>query len=227
MMRATCLVLAVLMGCTADLIAQTKVDIGHVVELHVTDKLNVVLVPSDENSVLVDGDLKDKVEVTQQDGKLRIKMASGYPLKGANTFVRVHSPSIYSFTVQKGAVVQTEEGSIEQDSILVWANEGGKLDLAVNVKRVEVNSTTGSSVTLRGDTESQNIILTFGGNYYAEKLNSKKAFARTNGGGVCDVRASVSADVQTRAGGYINVYGNPTERKQKRLAGGKITFMTK
>ena len=225
-MRVFYLLMAVLISGTTSLVAQTKIDIGKVVELHVTDKLNVVLVPADENYVLVEGDLQDKVEVTQQDGKLRIKMAAGHPLKGANTFVKVNSPNINSFTIQKGAVVQTEDGRIEQDSVLVWANEGGKLDLSVNAKRVEVNSTTGSSVTLRGDTESQNIILTFGGNYYAEKLNSKKAFARTNGGGVCDIRASVSADVQTRAGGYINVYGNPTERKQKRLAGGKITFMT-
>ncbi|KGE12773.1 GIN domain-containing protein [Sphingobacterium deserti] len=225
-MRGFYLLIAVLISGTADLAAQTKIDIGEVVELHVTDKINVVLVPADENYVSVEGDMQDKVEVTQQNGVLRIKMTSGYPLKGANTFVRVNAPNIYSFTIQKGAIVQTEDGIIEKDSVLVWANEGGKLDLAVNAKRVEVNSTTGSSVTMRGNTESQNIILTFGGNYYGEKLNSKNAYARTNGGGVCDIRVSLSADVQTRAGGYINVYGNPTERKQKRLAGGKITFMT-
>lgn len=204
--------------------AQTKVDIGTVSELHATDKLNVVLVPNDEGYVSIEGELADKVEVTQQDGKLRIKMASGYPLKGANTFVKVYTKDVYSFTVQKGAVVQTEDGTLAADSVLIWANEGGKLDLSVKARRVEVNSTTGSAVTLRGEAESQQIILTFGGSYYGEKLNSEKAMARTNGGGVCDVRASISADVQTRAGGVINVYGNPAEKKQKRLAGGKITF---
>lgn len=205
--------------------AQTKVDIGQVFELHATDKLNVVLVPSDENYVSIDGELADKVEVTQQSGKLRIKMAAGSPLKGANTFVKVYSKGLYSFTVQKGAIVQTEDGTLTADSVLIWANEGGKLDLAVKAKRVEVNSTTGSTVTLRGDTDSQQLILTFGGSYYGEKLQSKSAMARTNGGGVCDLRASVSADVQTRAGGVINVYGNPAEKKQKRLAGGKINFL--
>lgn len=215
------------MGSLSFAAAQTKIDISEVTELHTTDKLNVVLVPSNENYVSVTGDLQDKVEVTQQQGVLRIKMASGYPLKGVNTFVKVFSPNIYSFTIQKGAVVQTEGKALSTDSILVWANEGGKLDIEVATKRVEVNSTTGSSVTLRGEADSQNIILTFGGNYYAEKLQSNRATARTNGGGVCDIRASASADVQTRAGGYINVYGDPAEKKQKRLAGGKITFFPK
>lgn len=212
-------------GSMALATAQIKLDIGALPELHATDKLNVVLIPSDENYVSVEGELSEKVEVTQQGRVLRIKMASGYPLKGTNTFVKVYSKAPYSFTIQKGAILQTEDAVLAADSILVWANEGGKLDLAVNAKRVEVYSTTGSAVTLRGETDTQEAILTFGGSYYGEKLTSNKALARINGGGVCDIRASVSADVQTRAGGAINIYGNPAEKKQKRLAGGKITFL--
>lgn len=219
-----CLVIA-FAGSLSFADAQIKVDIGQMTELHATDKLNVVIIPSEENYVSIDGELHDKVEVTQQEAKLRIKMASGYPLKGANTFVKVYSNNLYSFTVQKGAVVQTEGGTLRADSILIWANEGGKLDLAVEATRVEVNSTTGSTVNLSGEAESQQINLTFGGSYYAEKLVSKSATARTNGGGVCEIRTTVSADVQTRAGGVINVYGNPGEKKQRRLAGGKITFV--
>ena len=205
--------------------AQIKFDIGNVRELDLTDKLNVVLIPSNENYVNVEGDLVDKVEIIQKENKLRIKMASGYPLKGANTFIKIYSPNISNFIVQKGAIVQTDTEQLVVDSLVIWANEGAKLDLQVQSKNVEVNSTTGSSVELNGQTEAQTINLTFGGNFYGEKLESKHAVARINGGGVCDVRSSISADVQTRAGGVITIYGNPAERRQRRLAGGKITFI--
>ncbi|GHE34685.1 GIN domain-containing protein [Sphingobacterium griseoflavum] len=224
-MHKLCLFLLAFLGNLPFVHSQIKVDIGELPELHATDKLNVVLIPSDENYASIEGEFADKVEVSQQGRVLRIKMGPGYPLKGGHTFVHVYTNAVYSLTVQKGAIVQTEEGAIAADSILIWANEGGKVDLAVKAKRVEVSSTTGSAVTLRGEADTQAIILTFGGSYYGEKLLTNKAYARTNGGGVCEVRASMSADVQTRAGGVINVYGSPAEKKQKRLAGGKINFL--
>lgn len=204
--------------------AQINLSIRTLAELDVTDRLNVVLVPSEENYVTIEGELSDKVEVIQQDDRLRIKMTSGYMLKGANTYVKVYSPSVYRFIVQKGAIIQVEDGTIETDSLWIFANEGGKFDAAVQAKHVEIHGTTGATVELRGEAESQDVNLTFGGIYYGEPLATRQAIARINGGGVCELRAAVSVDVQTRAGGVIDVYGNPSERKQRRLAGGKITF---
>lgn len=43
-----------------------------------------------------------------------------------------------------------------------------------------------------------------------------------------EVRAEVSAtesvDAKTRAGGNITVYGNPADKKTKKIAGGNISF---
>lgn len=222
-MIKTCVSICLFLATFSITSAQTKIDVTPASELDVTDKLNVEYIDSDANFLEITGALHDKVDVVQSEGKIRIKMTSGYPLKGGEINVKLHTQGINKFIVQKGAVVYTEE-EIVVDSLFVVANEGGKLDVAVRAQHVDVSTTTGSTVELRGETKSQNIISTFGGGYKGESLKSETAYVRTNGGGVCEAYATVSADVQTRAGGVINVFGNPSERKQKRIAGGKITF---
>lgn len=203
---------------------QTKIDVTPANELDVTDKLNITYIDSNANFIEIMGPLHDKVEVVQSEGKIRVKMTSGYPLKGKEVDVTIYTQGINKFTVQKGAIIQNEN-EIRVDSLFVVANEGGKLDLAVHAQHVDVSTTTGAMVELRGKTKSQKIISTFGGGYKSKALKSEVSYVRTNGGGVCDAYASISADVQTRAGGVINVYGNPSEKKQKRIAGGKINFI--
>lgn len=203
---------------------QTKIDISSAAELDVTDKLNVEYIISDANYVEITGALNDKVDVVQSENKIRIKMVSGYPLKGNEVEVKLYTQGINKFLIQKGAIVSASK-VIDVDSLFVVANEGGKLDVAVNAQHVDVSTTTGSTVELRGNTKTQNIISTFGGGYKGESLKSETAYVRTNGGGVCEVQATITADVQTRAGGVINVFGSPSEKKQKRIAGGKITFV--
>lgn len=194
-------------------------------ELNVTDKLQVTLVPSDSNKVIITGDLASQVEVIQKDNVLRLKMAAGYLLKGGDVFVKVYATDLKSFVVQKGAVIQTEGLFVTADSINIIANEGGKADLHVKADHLKYNGTTGASVALNGSVEVQEINLTFGASLDAKDFVSKQAFVTINGGGKAEVHATVSADVKTRAGGTVNVYGNPSERKQKRLAGGSITFV--
>lgn len=202
----------------------TKVlDIAH--ELEVTDKLQVTVVPSDSNKIVITGELANQVEIIQKDKQLRLKMAAGYLLKGGDVFVRVYSPELNSFAVQKGAVIQTEGAFIAADSLTIVANEGGAVDLQIKTNKLKVNGTTGAKVELNGSVDVQDINLTFGASYYAKDLVGKQAFVIINGGGKADVHAAISADVRTRAGGTVNVYGNPSERKQKRLAGGSINFI--
>jgi len=224
-MNAVSSIFFLLIFMAVNLRAQTTVQIGPFTELDVTDKLNVTFIPSQDNYVAIEGELADKVEVIQKSDKLRIKMAGGYPLKGANTFISIYAPHIKRFTVQKGAIVQTEGHKVQADSLTIWVNEGGKIDVEIEAGHVDVNSTTGGIVALRGTSETQSVNLTFGGNYYGEGLQAKRSIARVNGGGQCEMRSSVSVDAQTRAGGAIKVYGNPSERKQRRFAGGKILFI--
>lgn len=199
--------------------------IGAVRELDVTDKINVILVPSDNNEVMITGALANQVEISEVNEVLRIKMTSGYIMKGDQTEVTVYTPTLRSISVRKGAHVHMEKDEIHIDSLLLTANEGAKLNLIVHVNHLESYSTAGSTTDLSGEAKKQEANVAFGGKYIAKDLISEHAYARVNAGGNCEIHAKQSVDVQTRAGGVINIYGNPAERKQKKLAGGKINFL--
>ncbi|TJZ63250.1 DUF2807 domain-containing protein [Sphingobacterium olei] len=205
--------------------SQLSRSIGPMCELDVTDKINVILIPSDNNEVVITGELANQVEIIETNEVLRIKMASGYLLKGDQTVVTVYTPKLNRIAARKGAHVQMEKGEIKVDSLLLTANEGAKLNLIIHVDYLESYSTAGSTTDLSGQATKQEANVAFGGKYIAKDLISEEAYARVNAGGNCEIHAKQSVDVQTRAGGVINIYGNPSERKQKKVAGGKIDFL--
>lgn len=217
--------LIVLLGLSSiSLHAQTRVDISSVHTLDVTDKLNVVLVPSDDNYISIEGEQEDKVEVIQRNGKLRVKMTGVNVLQGGSTFVKVHTQGIHNFVVQKGAIVQANGNVISAESIDVKASEGARLDIAVKTQVLDVSSSTGANVEMRGEADKQDINVKMGGSFFGDKLKSKHAVVGTSAGGRADVYASESVDVKIRAGGLVNVYGKPADRKEKKVAGGKVVF---
>lgn len=206
--------------------SQLSRNIRAVRELEVTDKINLVLVPSDRNEVVITGELANQVEIIETNDALRIKMTSGYLLKGEQTEVTVYTPTLNSIAARKGAHVQMEQGEIHGDSLLLTANEGAKLNLVVRVDVLESYSTAGSTIDLSGEAKKQEINVAFGGRYTAKDMISDNAYARVNAGGYCELHAKQSVDVQTRAGGVVDIYGNPSERKQRKVAGGKINFLS-
>lgn len=205
--------------------SQLTRSIDSVSALDVTDKINVILIKSDSSRLVIEGELANQVEVVQTDDILRLKMTAGYIMKGNKSTVTVYTSNISSITGRKGAIIDGGEFELVGDSIYLAANEGAKLTLKVKADHVEAYSTAGGVITLAGTASRQNVNCTFGGSYFAKELKTDKAVARTNAGGRCELYVQQSVDVQTRAGGVIEVSGNPTDRTQKKLAGGRISFL--
>jgi len=210
---------------TGSSFAQVTHDIANFNELEVTDKIPVTLILSDKNSLVVSGKLAKELEVMQEDNKLRLKMSSGNSLKGEEVEATLYISKFNKVSVRKGAIVFSGTNTFTLDSLSLVANEGGKIDLAVSAKHIDVYSNSGSSIELKGEANQQNINIFAGGSYNGQTLISQHVTARVNAGGKCIVHATEFADVQTRAGGGIEIYGNPKEKKQKRIAGGSINFL--
>lgn len=194
-------------------------------ELDVTDKIRVTLIPSNEDRLIIEGELANQLELTQIDDVLRLKMTAGYNLQGQKVDVSLYTSHVSSVIARKGAVVTMDKGELALDSIYLSANEGARINMRIHTKEVEAWTTTGATIKLEGETKNQTINSAFGGFYEADNLLSDYAYVRTNAGGKCKINAGKSVDVQTRAGGVIDIYGNPTERKKSRIAGGKINFI--
>ena len=204
--------------------AQIKQSINEFSVLEVTDRLWVSVVPSDKHEIVINGELADKVEAVYSKGELRLKMKGSHIMQGNQANVVVYTPSVSSIIAKKGSEVNIEETAIEEEAMIFTASEGSKIRAYMKSVGVDVSSNTGSSIDLLGSATKLNVTTTAGGNFYGKDLKTEIVHVRVNAGGKTEVNASESADVETRMGGTIDVYGNPKNKRDKKIAGGKIVF---
>jgi len=205
--------------------AQLSITLTAFRELDVTDKIRVRLLSGEQDKIVIEGEYAGQLELIQTDDVLRLKMTTSAIMQGNKVDVSLYTTNLSSIIARKGAQVNTDDHELEADSIYLSANEGARIAIRVHAGSLEAWSTAGGSITLEGEVQEQTVNCTFGGQYEAKDLLSDYAYIRTNAGGKCQVNVGKTVDAQTRAGGIIDIYGNPSERKQKRLAGGKINFI--
>lgn len=205
--------------------AQQNRPLSTFTHLEVTDKINVKIIPSDRNYLEVHGDLADKFELVQQGESLRFKMALGYQLQGGDMQVTLYHTDLWHLSARKGAVISNENQTLDADSIYLSASEGSSIGLSIQTQRLGIHSTTGGTIQLVGKTQNQTASISLGGLYYAKPLTSRIAGLTVTGGGRAEINVNDTADLQTRAGGIIEVYGNPRNTKERKFAGGKINYV--
>lgn len=217
--------IALLLFATTTAFGQLSRELNAFRELEVTDKINVKIVPSDKDKIIIEGELANQLELTQINDVLRLKMTGTYIMQGDKVSVTLYSSKVASIIAKKGALISNPNHELLLDSLYLSAIEGANIDLIIHVKAVKALVTTGGSVMLQGIGKMQDIDVALGGSYFGRSLSSDIVKARVSGGGKIQVDVTQSIDVQTRAGGIVDVYGNPKEIKEKKLVGGKINYL--
>ena len=202
--------------------AQFTRNVGEFSSVKVYDKITVIIVPPNENKVESDTD-DANVETVNRNGELRIKMTPTKILQGNQVSVKVYYQNINDIQASQGSIVSSTE-TLKTKMLTLTANEGSKINLDIDTGKLNVKTNSGGEITVKGNADNQDIIVTSGGKFNGQNLESESATVSTTAGGVADVFASESVDAKTRAGGIINVYGDPNDRKFKNVIGGKINF---
>ena len=113
------LIITMLLVATA-LTAQNPIEknVGDFTEVKVYDLIEVNLIKSEENKVVISGEDVQDVQVINKNGKLKIRMKLDKIFNGDQTFVEVHYRSIEIIDGNEGAFISSNE-LIEQDEILL------------------------------------------------------------------------------------------------------------
>ena len=203
--------------------AQVERNVGEFNKLKVYDKIPVELVSSLKNLVVIEGVNAEDVQVENNNGELKLKMTGVKLMQGGEATVKVYYKSLYDIQASQGSTIYSDD-EVKVQSLNLTSNEGSSIKLPVDVNRLEVKINSGAEVILRGKAESQTVISNSGGKYFSKTLEAQNSSLTTNAGGVIEATSTDSVDAKTRAGGVIDVYGNPERRNQKKIAGGKINF---
>jgi hypothetical protein len=198
----------------------TKV-LGDFDTVKVFDKLHVKLVESSDNKIVIKGARETEVEVVNKNGILKLRMPFPKLLSGNDLDITVYYKHIELIDVNEGAKVSSSE-AIKATSFKVSAQEGGIIDVNLQVDKLKVSSVSGGSITLNGSASNQDASLGAGGYLLASKLQTSQTTVSVSAGGKADVNASTLVDAKVSAGGSIYIYGKPKQINQKTVFGGKI-----
>ena len=203
--------------------AQTERNVGDFNSLKVYDKIPVELVASNKNLVEVDGVNAADVQVENNNGELKIKLSGTKLMQGDGATVKVFYKNLYDIQASQGSKIFSDD-EVESQALNLTSNEGSSIKLPVDTKKLDVKINSGGEVILTGKTESQTVVANSGGKYYSKTLKAEYSTLTTNAGGFIEATSTSSVDAKTRAGGTIDIYGNPKQRNQKKVAGGRINF---
>ena len=201
--------------------AQITKEVGDFDEVKVFDKLHVKLVASSDNKVVIKGARESEVEVINKKGILKIRMTMSKLLSGDDLDITLYYKHIELIDVNEGAVV-TSTDAIKATSFKVSAQEGGKINVDLDVDKLKVSSVSGGENTLSGKASNQDASLGAGGFLLASKLVTSQTTVSVSAGGKADVNATTLVDAKVSAGGSIYIYGKPRQINQKTVFGGKI-----
>lgn len=202
--------------------AQSARNVGEFSSLKVYDKLNITLIKSDNSRVELEQENPD-VETVNKNGELKIRMAPAKILQGGNVSVIVYYENLRDIQASQGSTIVADH-DLDSRMLTLVSNEGSVIELPVKTAKLTVKANSAGEIKLNGVADSQDVVVNAGGKYFGEKVNSENAKVTANAGGQAEVNVSGSVDATTRAGGIIDIYGNPEDRKVRNVIGGKITF---
>ncbi len=194
-------------------------------EIKAFDRINTILIKSNENKIVITGDDQDDVNVSLKGELLKIRMDFENQMDGGDVTVKVyHTENLALIDSNENADI-TSEDTISGEEVRVAAQEGGKITLKINIDILDVKSTSGAEVTLTGLAKKQEAVANTGGKIFNEELNTTETKVTVNAGGSAKVNASDKMEAKVRAGGSIYIYGNPKDLKRDKVFGGKIKVM--
>ena len=211
----------ILIAATQLIFAQTNRNVGEFSSLKVYDKITVVLVPANENKIETNADAT--LETINKNGELKIRMAPTKVMQGDGVSVTVFYQNLNDIQASQGSSIFSAE-LVDAPMLSLTSNEGSKITLNVDANKLNIKANSGGIITISGNADNQDIVINSGGKYDAKSAESLTGKVTVNAGGLAEINVSESVNATTRAGGVINIYGDPNDRKVKNVVGGKINF---
>ena len=202
--------------------SQTTIKLESFEELRVFDQLNVTLIPSDENKVVVTGKNESYFEAVNKNGVLKLRMSVTKMLSGADTKVTLYFKNIQSIDANEGSIVSCKT-EFKQTTMQLSVQEGAMIDIELDVDNTTAKLNSGGIINVSGKAVTQKGTITSGGILNAKNLETSQTTVSVSAGGSAEVNASTLVDAKVNAGGTITIYGKPKQIKQQAFAGGTIT----
>lgn len=220
------IILVVVLILSFSLNAQETIEktIGEFKTVKVYDLINLKMIKSNKDKVIISGKNRKDVQVVNKNGKLKIRMKLEESYDGNDTVVVLHYTSVDVIDANEGAKVTVKE-PVEQFEIDFKTQEGAEITAEIKTTYANFRAVTGGIINVTGSSKNQDISIYTGGVFNGEDLKTDQTEVSINAGGEAYVNASEHVDVRIKAGGDVFIYGKPKQVDESRVIGGRIKRM--
>ena len=196
---------------------------GEFHEIKVFDLIEVNLIQSDENRIVIKGKNTHDINFVNKGGVLKLRMPLEKKFQGEDTFVEVYYTDLRIIDANEGARIVVNE-QIERNRIELRAQEGAQIEIGMKVRDAEIRAVTGGIIQASGIATNQVITIYTGGIFEGRDLKTDYSSIKMSAGGEAELYASEEVEIQIRAGGDVYVYGEPGLVSKNTMMGGRIYF---
>ncbi len=223
-MKKILFILTLIVSFTASAQETVEKTIGEFSTVKVYDLINLKMIKSDENKVVISGKNRKDVEVVNKNGKLKIRMNLEESYDGNDTVVILHYTSVDVIDANEGAKVSINE-PVEQYEIDLKVQEGAEITAELKTTYANFRAVTGGTINVMGSSKNQDITIYTGGVFNGEEFITERTEVSVNAAGEAYIHATELVEVRIKAGGDVFIYGNPKQVDKSRVLGGRIKRM--
>jgi hypothetical protein len=198
--------------------------IGEFTTVKVYDLINVKMIKSDENKVIVSGKNRTDVEVVNKNGKLKIRMNLEELYDGNDTVIQLYYTSVDVIDANEGSKILVKD-PIDQYEIDLKTQEGAEITVVLKTTYANFRAVTGGVINVTGTSKNQDISIYTGGGFNGKDFVTEQTEISVNAAGEAYINATEYVDVRIKAGGNVFIYGQPKTIDQSRVLGGNIKRM--
>ncbi len=154
--------------------------------------------------------------------KIKVRKSIDNLWKDDDTSIKLYFVEVDKIDARQNAKITLNQAYATSKLSLEASESGEILAEELEVEELSVKSLTGAEIEVKGKTLSQDVKIRAGGKYYARYLETEDIDISISAGGVADISASGEVITKVRAGGTVNVYGNPSMIEENTLFGGKV-----
>lgn len=223
-MKKGTLIIALVIGFVINAQETLEKTIDEFTTVKVYDLINLNMIKSDENKVVITGKNRNDIEILNNNGKLKIRMNIEESYDGNDTVVVLYYTSVDVIDANEGAKVLVED-PLEQFEIDLKTQEGAEITAKLKTTYANFRAVTGGIINVTGSSKNQDISIYTAGIFNGKDFVTEQTEVSINAAGEAYVNAFLNVDVRIKAGGDVYIYGKPKRVDESRVLGGRIKRM--
>ena len=208
--------------------AQTTISktLGDFSQLKVYSGIEVELIKSTKQKLVITGEKAEKVKVKLKGNTLKISLKFPETTAEGKVNIKLYFNKEIAIIDANETAVITGKG-FEQQQLEVKVQEGAFINLVVKTKHLKVKASSGGILKLSGTTKNQEVNVDLGAVYHGYNVKATDlTIVKAGSGAKAEVNASETLDLKVSFGGSIYYKGTPEVFKDKKVVGGVIEQRT-